>query len=331
MAIPNGYQVTSLILSILLNVLIHTEYHTSTVIAEVVVAGNGNVLGTTMTNATAIATRTSTTPTPMTTTTAMTTTTTAMMTTMATMRPLDVQLPPTLPMTFATMNSTTISAQSGSTALLPCIVHNLGDGVVSWIKRKAVQELLTVGLITYANDARFQAIHFHHSEDWTLQIKYVQARDAGLYECQVSTHPPKSIFLNLEIVEARTKINGPPEKYLRPGSSLQLHCVIKKSTETPSYLFWYHNHRMINYDIERGVNVSTDLITRESWLEVPHVSNRHSGNYTCEASNALPARVSVIVIKGDNPAAMQHSSTISSILYHKVIFFSTLMLLRILS
>nr|KAF7423633.1 hypothetical protein H0235_008916 [Vespula pensylvanica] len=105
------------------------EYHTSTVIAEVVVAGNGNVLGTTMTNATAIATRTSTTPTPMTTTTAMTTTTTAMMTTMATMRPLDVQLPPTLPMTFATMNSTTISAQSGSTALLPCIVHNLGDGV----------------------------------------------------------------------------------------------------------------------------------------------------------------------------------------------------------
>ncbi|KAL2742253.1 acetylcholinesterase-like isoform X3, partial [Vespula maculifrons] len=71
---------------------------------------------------------------------------------------------------------------------------------VSWIKRKAVQELLTVGLTTYANDERFQATHFHHSEDWTLQIKYVQGRDAGLYECQVSTHPPTSIFLNLEVV-----------------------------------------------------------------------------------------------------------------------------------
>ncbi|KAL2742254.1 hemicentin-1-like [Vespula maculifrons] len=120
-------------------------------------------------------------------------------------------------------------------------------------------------------------------------------------------------------LKARTVITGAPEKYVRPGSILQLHCVIKKSTETPSYIFWYHNYRMINYDIEHGVNVSTDLIARESRLEVPHISNRHSGNYTCEASNALPARVSVIVIKGDIPAAMQHSSTISSILHHKAI------------
>lgn len=74
---------------------------------------------------------------------------------------------------------------------------------MSWIKRKNVQELLTVGLTTYANDERFQAIHFHHSEDWTLQIKYVQPRDAGLYQCQVSTHPPTSIFLFLEVVGKR--------------------------------------------------------------------------------------------------------------------------------
>ncbi|KAF7399605.1 hypothetical protein HZH68_008197 [Vespula germanica] len=80
------------------------------------VAGNGNVLGSAMTNTTA--TRTSTPPPPM-----------MLMTEMAMVRPLDIQLPPTLPMTFATKNSSTISAQSGSTALLPCVVHNLGDGV----------------------------------------------------------------------------------------------------------------------------------------------------------------------------------------------------------
>ncbi|XP_024944289.1 lachesin isoform X2 [Cephus cinctus] len=222
-------------------------------------------------------------------------------------KPLDVDLPPTLPMTFGTQNSTVISAQSGSTALIPCVVHNIGDGMVTWIKRRDVQQLLTVGLATYASDERFQAIHFHHSEDWTLQIKYVQRRDAGLYECQVSTHPHTSIFLLLEVVDARAEITGPPEKFVRPGSTLQLHCLVKKSTETLSYLFWYHNFRMINYDGDQGVNVSTDLNGRESWLEVPRASGKHSGNYTCAANNAEPARVLVHIFNGDNPAAMQHS------------------------
>lgn len=71
---------------------------------------------------------------------------------------------------------------------------------VSWIRRKGVHQLLTVGLTTYASDERFQASHFQHSEDWTLQVKYVQQRDAGIYECQVSTHPPSSIFLMLQVV-----------------------------------------------------------------------------------------------------------------------------------
>lgn len=107
--------------------------------------------------------------------------------------------------------------------------------------------------------------------------------------------------------EARAEITGPSEKFVRPGSTLQLHCQVKKSTESPSYLFWYHNIRMINYDVDQGVNVTTDLSARESWLEVPRASGRHSGNYTCEASNAQPARVFVHIFNGDNPAAMQHS------------------------
>lgn len=45
---------------------------------------------------------------------------------------LEASFPPAQPPQFATENSTLVTAQIGSTALLPCLVHNIGDGVVSY-------------------------------------------------------------------------------------------------------------------------------------------------------------------------------------------------------
>ncbi|CAD0205677.1 unnamed protein product [Chrysodeixis includens] len=64
---------------------------------------------------------------------------------------------------FGTENNTVVTSQTGSTALLPCVIRNIGDGIVSWIRRKDYH-LLTVGLTTYSSDQRFQAIHLQHSE-----------------------------------------------------------------------------------------------------------------------------------------------------------------------
>jgi hypothetical protein len=57
-----------------------------------------------------------------------------------------------------------------------------------------------VGGYTYTSDQRFQANHHRDNEDWTLQIKWAQKRDAGIYECQISTQPVRSYFVNLNIV-----------------------------------------------------------------------------------------------------------------------------------
>ncbi|CAF4956726.1 unnamed protein product [Pieris macdunnoughi] len=221
--------------------------------------------------------------------------------------PLEDLYTSTLEKHFATENNTVVTSQTGSTALLPCVIRNIGDGIVSWIRRKDYH-LLTVGLTTYSSDQRFQAIHLQHSEDWTLKVRFVQSRDAGIYECQVSSHPPTSIFLHLDVVEARAQISGPTDKYLKPGSTLRLQCSVVQTTEAPAFVFWYHNSRMINYDAERGINVTTDTEQRLSDLLIPAASVSHAGNYTCVPNNAVPASIYVHIFNGENPAAMQSSS-----------------------
>uniref|UniRef100_A0A182PFS5 Ig-like domain-containing protein n=1 Tax=Anopheles epiroticus TaxID=199890 RepID=A0A182PFS5_9DIPT len=223
-------------------------------------------------------------------------------------------------MYFETDNHTTIASQVGSIAVLPCAVRNIGEGVVSWIRRKDYH-LLTIGFTTYSSDERFNIIHSEDTEvsngcycyvrsqldtEWPLQIKYVQLRDAGLYECQVSTHPPTSIFVKLDVVEAKAEIFGPSEKYLKPGSMLRLTCRVVQSNEPPLYIFWYHNNRMINYDAHRGVNVSTEADNRYSELVISHTNTLNSGNYSCVSNNAVAASTLVHILNGENPAAMQH-------------------------
>ncbi|CAG9792317.1 unnamed protein product [Diatraea saccharalis] len=65
---------------------------------------------------------------------------------------------------------------------------------------------------------------------------------------------------------------------------------------------------MINYDAERGINVTTNPAERLSDLLIPAASVSHAGNYTCVPNNAVPASIYVHIFNGENPAAMQSSS-----------------------
>lgn len=131
-------------------------------------------------------------------------------------------------------------------------------------------------------------------------------------------------------LEARAEISGPPIRYLTPGSALRLQCRVVQNTEASEYIFWYHDNRMINYDIDRGINVSTEpgkfhppppLTTTQSdhaalhscassspvsiadfqssELTIQRTRREHSGNFTCVASNTQPASVLVHIFKGE--------------------------------
>ncbi|KAJ8967932.1 hypothetical protein NQ314_002573 [Rhamnusium bicolor] len=71
---------------------------------------------------------------------------------------------------------------------------------VSWIRKKdSPPTILTVGVGTYIADDRFLVEHARHLQNWGLVIKHVRTSDAGLYECQVSSHPTTSIIIELRV------------------------------------------------------------------------------------------------------------------------------------
>lgn len=66
-----------------------------------------------------------------------------------------------------------------------CFLFTFPQNQISWIRRRD-WHILSSGAQLYTNDERFGIIHTPGSNTWTLQIKFVQRRDNGLYECQVS-------------------------------------------------------------------------------------------------------------------------------------------------
>ncbi|XP_043474542.1 lachesin-like isoform X4 [Leptopilina heterotoma] len=207
--------------------------------------------------------------------------------------------------------SKNVTALLGKTTYLNCRVKNINNKTmslqVSWVRYRDIH-LLTIGQYTYTNDQRFRAIHNLRSDDWTLQIKYPQHRDSGLYECQVSTTPHMSHFVHLNVVEPTTEILGGPDLYIDRGSTINLTCIVLQSPEPPAYIFWNHNNAIISYDSTRGgVSVVTEKgDSTTSFLLVQRAKPSDSGRYTCNPSNAQPKSITVHVLNGEYPAAMQH-------------------------
>ncbi|XP_075215164.1 zwei Ig domain protein zig-8-like isoform X1 [Lycorma delicatula] len=235
-----------------------------------------------------------------------------------------------------------VTALVGKSAYLSCRVRNLGNKTVSWVRHRDIH-ILTVGGYTYTSDQRFMALHHRDNDEWTLHIKWAQKRDAGMYECQISTQPVKSFFVNLNVVdygpttEANLKqliesprlsadvyhqmyrdhiqvptaaILGGPDIHVDKGSTINLTCSIKYSPEPPAYIFWYHHDEVISYDSSRGgVSVITEKgEVTTSYLLIQHARLTDSGKYSCSPSNAELASVRVHVLNGESPAAMQTGS-----------------------
>lgn len=69
-----------------------------------------------------------------------------------------------------------------------------------WVRRTTDKvSLLTVGNNTYSGDPRI-SVKFQYPNNWRLHINPVEKDDAGLYMCQVSTHPPRVFATNVTVL-----------------------------------------------------------------------------------------------------------------------------------
>ncbi|XP_063875890.1 uncharacterized protein LOC135108659 [Scylla paramamosain] len=148
---------------------------------------------------------------------------------------------------------TNLTVISGQTAFLHCRVHMLGERSVTWMRARDLH-ILTVGFITYTADDRFQVLHSPHTDDWTLQVRSSQPRDAGTYTCQVNSDPKIVRNVYLSVTDKRyldgrlykippaagdqdpqygTHIVGGSTRVLQAGSSLVLECVVTHTGAPP--------------------------------------------------------------------------------------------------
>ncbi|XP_034195862.1 neurotrimin isoform X4 [Osmia lignaria lignaria] len=192
---------------------------------------------------------------------------------------------------------TNITAQLGSHAYLPCKVRQLGNKSVSWVRRRD-SHILSVDRNMFIPDERFQALFVDASDTWTLQVKYVQARDEGEYECQISTDPKKSHIIKLNVVVPKIEIIGDRDMYVKTGSTVAIRCVIKQSLEGPFYVFWYHEgDRVLDYQLNK-IDIQTEKIDHDtvSSLVIHKAKREDSGNYTCSPSSLDSASVQLHVL-----------------------------------
>ncbi|XP_035794510.1 uncharacterized protein LOC118467779 [Anopheles albimanus] len=243
---------------------------------------------------------------------------------------------------FETDNVTNITVQNGDTLFLSCRISLLQDKTVSWVRRKSgdtALQLLTVGKQTYSGDSRYQ-IEFQYPNNWRLKISQANKNDEGVYECQISTHPPKVIIYYLHVNAPEVLIvdeEGEPlyDKYYEVGSTIKLMCKIRHISMLRSVVYWIHNENILNHDTTRGgISVKTNLtsVGANSTLFVAKVNRQDSGSYTCSIGPNQHYSISVHVLNGTaNPYGIyQRSCAFSTILQAVDLWFVVRSLLFLL-
>ncbi|XP_062142695.1 lachesin isoform X2 [Drosophila sulfurigaster albostrigata] len=187
---------------------------------------------------------------------------------------------------------TNITVPQGRDISFTCVVDNLGQYRVAWIKSDS-KAILGIHTHMVSLNPRLSVTHNGHNT-WKLHISHVQLNDSGSYMCQVNTDPMKSLSGYLDVVVPPDILNHPDqnidEGVSTEGGSISLQC---SATGVPE--------PMVQWRREGGKDIMLRTESRDKQalksvegerLTLTNVHRTDMGGYLCIASNGVPPSVS---------------------------------------
>ncbi|XP_070069359.1 protein amalgam [Drosophila takahashii] len=185
-----------------------------------------------------------------------------------------------------------ITVPIGRDISFTCVVDNLGQYRVAWIKSDS-KAILGIHTHMVSLNPRLSVTHNGHNT-WKLHISRVQINDSGSYMCQVNTDPMKSLSGYLDVVVPPDILNdqghNPEEGVSTEGGSILLVC---NATGIPKPKVQWRREagKEIILRTESRDKPGLKLLEGER-LVLTNVHRTDMGGYNCIASNGIPPSVS---------------------------------------
>uniref|UniRef100_A0A1I8NN68 Ig-like domain-containing protein n=1 Tax=Stomoxys calcitrans TaxID=35570 RepID=A0A1I8NN68_STOCA len=185
-----------------------------------------------------------------------------------------------------------VTVSQGRDVSFTCVVNNLGQYKVAWIKSDS-KAILGIHTHMVSLNPRLSVTHNGHNT-WKLHVSHVQLNDSGSYMCQVNTDPMRSQSGYLDVVVPPDILNHPEqnleENLTNEGGTITLVCTAT-GVPMPTVQWRREGGKEIILRTESREKQVVKTVEGER-LVLGNVHRTDMGGYLCIASNGVPPSVS---------------------------------------